>query len=304
MAYTTGTFNAFSDVLTALRNACVSAGWTLNGGRVLSKGTAFFDTLAATENIGVRGGTGYSGGALTGAAANWGYARAPRIGDPMAFPATYHIQTWTGPDEVYLIINWSASFFTHLAFGQSPVPGLPGLGSWFTGGVAQDFSVGNVSISTSENGNAGYNSVLCPAPFWPEGNAVYDTSLGASSFVHHGLDGAGWSARDGNYAYGTSAFAKGHALPMLARSPNAWNGETVLCPILVTVGRPSGRCSLVAQLANARYVRLDNLEPGQIITLGGDQWKPWPFYRRDASFRDGNGSSHSGTLGWAIRYGS
>ena len=86
-------------------------------------------------------------------------------------------------------------------------------------------------------------------------------------------------------------------------SPSAWNGESVLVPIQVITSRPSNLWSLVGELTHARYVRLDNLEPGQLITLGPDRWKVYPFYRKDATARDGgDGIDHTGTLGWAIRY--
>jgi len=58
-------------------------------------------------------------------------------------------------------------------------------------------------------------------------------------------------------------------------------------------------------LQNARTLRVDNYDPGQIITLGDDQWRIYPFYRKNADQRDGttsSGGDHSGTMGWAIRY--
>ena len=59
---------------------------------------------------------------------------------------------------------------------------------------------------------------------------------------------------------------------------------------------------------NARLCRLDNLTPGSIVTYGADQWKVYPWLRKDATTRNGKDNSrltppnHTGTYGYAIRY--
>ena len=100
-----------------------------------------------------------------------------------------------------------------------------------------------------------------------------------------------------------SVHAIGSAAPHIERSPSAWNGESPLLPIQAYVWRASAKCSLVVDMRHARYLRIDNYEPGQIITLGGDSWKVYPFYRKASSARNGGiGIDHTGTFGWAIRY--
>lgn len=59
---------------------------------------------------------------------------------------------------------------------------------------------------------------------------------------------------------------------------------------------------------NARLCRLDNLTPGSIVTYGADQWKVYPWLRKDATTRNGVNNNfgtppnHTGTYGYAIRY--
>jgi hypothetical protein len=88
--------------------------------------------------------------------------------------------------------------------------------------------------------------------------------------------------------------------------PNDFNGGNVLIPIRALIGRSSNTCSIAAQMKNARYVRLDNLNSGDIITFGTDQWKVYPWHRRNATVRNGvqwaTGATHTGTCGFAFRY--
>lgn len=85
--------------------------------------------------------------------------------------------------------------------------------------------------------------------------------------------------------------------------PNRWNSEAVLLPIRGWKVRPENKITLTLDLEHARWTRVDNYEPGQLISIGPDRWKIFPCYRKNAAARDGGtGIDHSGTLGWAVRY--
>lgn len=87
------------------------------------------------------------------------------------------------------------------------------------------------------------------------------------------------------------------------RLPNLYNEATILLPIKPLARRASGGLTIIANLKNARYLRNDNLAPGEIITLGADQWKTYPFFRKDVTLRNSGGDyPHSGTFGYAIKY--
>ena len=89
--------------------------------------------------------------------------------------------------------------------------------------------------------------------------------------------------------------------PLIQRTPNTWNGEATLLPVQAYLARPSSKVSLIAELGHMRYVRIDNYNAGDIITLGADRWKVFPWWQRNAASRDGADFS-SGTLGFAVRY--
>ncbi len=301
MAFASGTVNSYSELLSALRSACTANGWTLSG-NVLSKGACYTSTGSSTTSLQVTGGTGASAGVLTGAGPRTAMARAPQSGLPIAFPATYFIHVLASPDEVYCILNWSTTCFAFVAFGCSPVPGLPGTGGWYTGTLVGDATVSNIVIGAGTGNNIQYNGFGCPAPFWASQSATTGADSGANSYVHHGLDAATWSAVTGTGPGGTTVIAAHSVLPMLSVSPNTWNGEASLLPIIATIARGSTKSSIVLQLKHARYLRNDNLSDGQVITLGPDKWKSYPFYRRSTANRNGGDNATTGTFGWAIRY--
>lgn len=300
MAYVTGSVNNITDLMSAIRNACIANGWTLSG-EVLHKGTAYFRTQVVSGALTILGGTGKDGGnVLTGDA-----SQVSRIADfaapaALAYPMTYHIHINTSPDEVYVVVNHSSDYFQYMAFGQSDIP-TAGTGNWF-GASAGPTSSGGICIGHN-TGGVFTNGRPPGALFWV--GASFQAATVTTGFVHHGLEGgSGWSGVDTLATLGGKATAIVGISPLMGISPNTYNGEAILLPIPVLVGRASGRVSLVAQMKHARYVRIDNFSPGQVIAIGPDQWKIYPWFKKDVANRNGSVSEifHSGTFGWAIRY--
>ena len=90
----------------------------------------------------------------------------------------------------------------------------------------------------------------------------------------------------------------------MANSPSSWNGESVLPPIQVYTTITGGTCAMTAQLGHARWIMLDNLTDGQILTFGPDKWKVYPLWRRSSPRTLSPAPINNGTstLGHAIRY--
>ena len=137
-------------------------------------------------------------------------------------------------------------------------------------------------------GSRGQNSVgLCPALFHAIGRS---TPVG--EFINHGLSGGtGWSTTD--------VMAAPYRAPLDFILPSTWNSEAVLLPIQAfSTVYGSAKVALVLDVVGARACRIDNFKPGNIITLGSDRWKIYPWYLKAAA----ESSTSSGRLGWAIRY--
>lgn len=317
MAYFSGSVTSITALRQALIDACSSVGWAWDSGnQVLSKGSLYVRITTTSTDMQMLGRTS----ALAGDAPN--VVAIGRLcasaGWPtfdFTYPLAYYIFTFSDPDEVYLVVRYDVDFFQFAAFGFSAVAGLSGSGMWIgatrgsTLAVLTAASAGLAIIGKTVGGssNAVGRNYLSPALFWATETMFYsDRRQDRNCFVHSDLDGGGWLL---NQVLADAQIGVKTLSELLATQPSAWNSEGALIPLRGWKIRPSNRVSLVADAVNARIVRIDNYEPGQIIELGPDRWMVLPWLRKSLSGRDGSSSaaesqsiSHSGTFGWAIRY--
>lgn len=303
MAYGISSAASFADLVTFIRNTCTANGWTLSG-NVLHKGNVYVEVIDdAGAAVRIQGGTGIDGSNnLTGGPGEYAYMRSI-TGVTIAFPLTVEVHINTNPDEVYVVINFATTFYEIMAWGQSDAVGLTGTGVWFH--ATSTWKTGQDDYCCYADGeyysaiNFGYHCDGTPMFFIRAGNSGSNNSGVNNSFIHHDVDGQGWSAGSGTFP---SAWRYVH--PLQAYQFNAWNLESILLPFPVYYPRTSGsKVTLVADFKHIRLLRNDYLEPGDIITLGPDKWKVYPWLRKDAVNRNaGTRISHSGTFAYAVRY--
>ena len=305
MPYASGSVNSFAELVTAVQSACTSNGWTL-AGSVLQKGTCYARLTSTSDRILVLGGTGIDGSnAITGAPA---YSQACRGcgGVDITFPVTYEVLIGAAPDEVYLIINYAVNRYAWLGFGQSPAAGVAGTGNWQAACWTSMVNAQSINLTSSDcnNGALGWVS--------SSNGATSNSPDQATYRVQHGLDGNDWSdcgyqvaGSNASTIWSSRASLANCVLPireMLEAQPNQWNQEAVLLPLDGWVWRGSSKVSKVTNHAHARTLRIDNYDPGSIITLGTDRWKVYPWVQKNTAARNGGAASPTGTLGWALRY--
>lgn len=305
--YSTGSASSFADLLTAINTFLVANGWTATAGtgtiRMYQKSGATFSLQTDADGLYLSGGTGMSGGDLTGDPEFFVKIGSPQPA-PMTFPVTYNLHAYDAPDEVYLVVSYGGDKHQHLNFGVSDIPGIGGTGAWFTGTMRNDYitdapdakvyaSFGPNYLGTSVSGfNLGYFI-----------SGWYD-----SSYVHCALEGAAAWRTSGNEAIATPGNLMGqhHVAGLLNALPSQFNEAEVLLPIYARMRRTDDVATVVAVMRNARLLRMDNVTPGEVITYGSDQWRCYPLYAKDTVDRDGVpwsvGANHSGTIGVAIRY--
>lgn len=289
MAYYSGQANSYAELLNVLVTSCVSQGWGW-ASEILSKGQIGIKLQVVSNHITALAGNG-----------NTLLNPAPAVvrlgaldGLTTTFPINYHLFIFENPDEVYCVVKNNIDKFLWLCFGKSSIP-LPASGVWVSATKAATVSQSvNIGIDV---GGIGFVGTPTPsAPFW-------NTEVCYNSFLHHGLE-TQWNPNFGvaENVIG-SVIANSHMNALISRQPNAWNGESILLPITPLVLRSNSKKSQVAEIVNARFIRVDNYEPEQIITYGIDKWKVFPFYKKDLLNKDGGGyRDSSGTFGWAIRY--
>jgi len=334
MAYYTGVATSLNDILLALQSAAQNTGWSLSGD-ILHKDDLFVRAHIVTgtiEGIVLQGGIGIDAGALIDPSPVRARFGRPKTTDvPWTWPSRYFIHAHENPDEIYLIMNYQVDYYTWCAFGQSDQPGLNGTGLWLTGanGYNNSSSNGNPDVRGSyvispEDGGSSLgwnNDYPSGGPFWHTGGKDSSGSSGHElrmrDTIHSNLNDypsnwMGWSPAGsiGSGQWVNKLNAVQPAAPHIKRLPSLWNQEGILLPIQAYCWRSDAKCSLVLEMRHARYTRIDNYEPEQIISIGSDRWKIYPFIRKYLDERDGprNGNllqvtgSHTGTMGWAIRY--
>lgn len=305
MAYYSGTASTLTDLKTALLTHAQADGWVLTGD-VLSKAGVYFQIKATVTNLTC---LGCESNAVLNPAPNvvsMGriFERSGYSTREISFPCNYEVFGFS--QELYLVANYDVDAYQWMAFGKSTVPGLPGQGGWcgasigeYQGAATQGTNPVKITSSTSSGGGYGF-TWTCAALFWRSGSDSGATAHVRNTWVNHGLDGHGWTP------YGAATDVVYYINPLtniLDLQPSVWNSEAALLPIRCYKQRPSFKASLISELADARIIRIDNLSPGDILTLGSDKWKVFPWYRKDASLRNGGQDlNHSGTFGWAIRY--
>jgi hypothetical protein len=308
MAYLNGSANSFVDLKANLISACVANGWS-NSGDIIWKGGSFFEITNTSTYLQIYGGKNQSGGVLS--------TKSPygaRLGGSyFTFPIAYEINIFENPDEVYLIANYNTDYYQQMSFGTSAIAGA-GAEPWFT------------STHNTTSGVSGTNGVnIC----YDQSGGIYafpfatvsTNSVGlfikgvwsgevAASFIYTTAKGtSGWAGYNAAGSHvlsngGSASLVKG----LLDCLPSAFNNATVLLPIKAVLDVGSNGRAVVASLNNARFCRLDYVQPGDIITYGQERWKLYPWLRNNVSVRNGADNStaappnHTGTLGYAIRY--
>lgn len=361
MPYYTGTANDWAALLSALRSACTSNGWTLSGD-VLHKGNAHVKVwvapwseihailglpslyLGTIQSLYIRAGTGIDGGndlvdpsmyigRIGGQSSNVADANFDAI--PFTFPVEYQVHVHTDPDEVFLVVKHDVDHYQHMSFGHNPLAeSTGGSGGWaaatmapqvfdfVSGAVGQPgFVVGPQYLGT-QNYNNGAAVIQAPGAPCFLGNYQQSSSVNNWSLtnmdqrnlgsnnrprthtIHHGIDEPGGRWSGGEY-YQANVSVTAH--PKFARGPNQVDGSTALIRPIATILRPDYKVSTVAQFEHYRLMRIDHYPAESVVELGSDQWKVYPFMRRspDGSLPTGNATNkvtHSGYLGWAVRY--
>lgn len=302
MAYVSGTASDLTDLRGKIIAACTANGWTLTGA-VLSKGTNYLTLTVSGTQLMLLGGTGESGGALTGAAPSAGRVGTLTAGiQALTFPLSYEVFLFSATSEVFVVLNYSGSYYQWLAWGKSQIT-LPGTGMWFSGSIdartTTTATLGACVIlpATATGLVYGQRGSGALNPFTPAlfHSSVVTSAAAAGEYIHHALGAETWSA--------TVCTSAQYRFPLDRCLPSAWSSDAVLLPIQVFSGvYGSSKVAMVLEVGNARACRIDNFAPGAVVTLGADRWKIYPWYLKSSADPTGAAGNSSGCSGWAIRY--
>lgn len=301
MAYQTGTVVSAADLAATIKSFAAANGWTL-AGDVLSKGGAYVRITApdATE-VRIEG-------------ARNGNFSAPDICPRYsmiyntAWPsvATYHLIAFANPDTVWCTINFAVTDHQHLGFGMLQKYGSWVGGAWFhaqhCGGnpysknlnVHSTVDGGTVSVFNTDGKEC--------ALFWSQRDGQY---VGKASMLHCELRGYVWDSSGGIDSSDLQTIHCPTVLrPTHKCNPNAFNGQTVLSPFQLFLLNTDGHYMPIGHVDHVRWLKLSNYNPGDVLAIGPDRWKVYPWSRKDGALPDGSRypSLSTGVLGVAVRY--
>jgi len=298
MAYQTGTFTSLADLHTTITNFCVANGWASTSG-ILSKAGVHvkLDSTSSADYLLTKIGTGDDGlGALTNAGSSFNTSAVYVLKNfisTITFPATYHLISLGSPDAIFLIINYNVTDCQHLAFGNCLK-----YGNWVGGQFlsatagANSSSLNPLQEYSRVNNNAGYNTLGGSGAFLYSAYDNYQGPARSSSLFNADFDGVGWRANvDGNAVTLSETFGAAALAAPFLKTLNPINLQPTMGPCLFVVGRPAGFSSIVGSMPHIRYLRVDNYQPGDVISVGSQKWIVFPHR---------NVTNHNG--GWAIKY--
>lgn len=269
MAYYSGQAASFSELLSALKTAVELNGWMISGD-IIYKDDCFVKVTASANSLLIHGGTGASAGNLTGIAHSDAYCLIKAIGTTaVTFPVEYNIHILD--DQVYLVIRYGIDFYQWLAFGVAENIAGVGTGNWYGASVCHNGASDGISIGTGLQ-SGGYTTA--GAPFWNTGN--FQWGRFRTAYLNIPTDGVEWLGQGQDNA----PLIQVGLTQLLDRQPSSWNSEAILLPAHVWVPRASNKSSIVARLRGCRLLRIDHYQPEQIIQIGHDKWKIYPFYRK------------------------
>lgn len=293
MDYETGISTSPSDLLSRLVTFAVTNGWTntaaSGGGNVLNKNGAYCGLSTDSTNLLARGCLGASGGLAWNA--QTGNSALTVTVDCGAGPFTaYHLFAGDegGREYLNLVVEYAAGRFRHLALGQLIKHGS------YTGGTYVDGVNWNNSTTTQNSPDNSGHQVICDA-----------NSAGGTGHVHCDYD-----AKSNNWqriitgTATTSGLGSARSSGMGQIFPNLgvqnWNLRNNLAPLSYFVNRASSLRSPIGRIPNMRILGMNNLQPGETLSIGGTDWMCFPIVQRTEGAQP-NTVETSGFYGYAYK---
>lgn len=298
MAYETGVASDPADLVTKLCTFAAGNGWTqytCTPGRALAKGNVVIGLNGDADSLDTRAATAVDTGAAWNA--QTGNSGTTHVCDLGAGPYTaYHFYAITedGKDLLAACIEISAGIYRHWVTCD-----LVKFGAW-TGGTYTDSVEWNDGASYFDEPDSSYHRYIAD---------TLHSNAAQTGHFRCDVDGASpnWATvRDYNdFTTPTGGIGVMRTqgkldTPLSSIGYQRWNLRTPLWPLELFITRGSSLRSPVGRVPAMRAVNLRNHTPGEIVSIGGDNWQLWPVCARTNTPGD-NTNTSSGYYGYAYK---
>lgn len=319
MAYQTGTASDVLDLIDKLRVFALAQGWTVDEWASpdlhISKGGRYFvlrgDTSAGSgADLGpfiyICGATGYAAGSAWNAQPGTSPAvKTNRLPGPFA---AYHFFAGSGaPDYLHVVVEVSAGVYKHFHVGSLDPFGSIADGSYASGSAWRYDQNGYTNYPEGDyhtypfDGRGGDQNAFVPtvvrvdtdgtSPKWNRFDRDWTAGHRAIGMVRSNVS---WSGMSNNQQHPSEE--------LWTRNPNTFNAQTILLPMPVFVERASNLWSPAGFVKDLRYVNVLNLTPGELLTIGSDEWLVFPCHQKTSTWDTyGSAIPSSGRFGLAYK---
>lgn len=312
MAYETGSVASGTALLAVIENFAILQGYTLNAGTGswLSKGGTSIQLSATSTTCSAK-----IANTPTGPDAAPGVSQGISIA-LASWPIKYELFYSSIPNLFVCVLTYDTLTIQILMFGELVKinnAAYTGGNFLYGSGLSNDTlsSPGSIALSLSTNftgdglisGSGPSNSPRkAVIPFTKGG---LNSSFGArgSALLHVEIDG---DIINGDImGVNNNVLLMTQYQNMLFYSPNIYNSQAILIPIHLQKDLSAGNSMYLGYVEHIRFIRITNYEIGDVITLGSDKWKVYPW-RRKSAVPAGNGAftaeGDTSTIGFAVRF--
>lgn len=200
----------------------------------------------------------------------------------------------------HVAVETDPGTFKHFGIGVLDTRGVVATGA-YAFGTNWAYSTGQVNDPNNAWHGVPFDDVTSFGA--SERATIFRADHSAVSPRYHDVDNftgqtaAGVYRGRGGFRASAGAVERGSIHGPAACGASELTGRAPLLPLWVSVDRTSGLWSDVGQPPDMRFVRMDNLEPGQEYPLGTDTWLVFPVIRKNAPA----GLPNSGVYGFAYR---
>jgi hypothetical protein len=323
MAYETASATSPNDLLDKLRVFALANGWTVDyyGGRTnpggalqagsnnalaLNKAGAYFvlytDTSSpSTDDPAPRiqsyMHTGpYVAASGTDAQANrYTYTRTNNLGGPYT---AYHFFTDSTKTYLHVVVEVVSGRFAHFNLGIFDKAG-GGSNALYCSGMHWNYNYLRINNVISDFHAVPFDCLYFTGISTSGGGTIVRADSDGISPRYYRVNnsqpttekayGGARTTAEGFYSYG---------LVSRTASVQGLTNRAILAPAVIVANRlTDARRSIIGTPYDLRWCRLDALEPGEIVTIGSDNWKVFPVIRKMGAV----GIENSSMLGYAYR---